>query len=166
MNTSCELISCRKKLGIRTSVCGTCDNKFCSESCKITHSLDVHRPSTVKRRSTFKSPFMKFGEHVKQINEDPLYDFKNFEFVKTGMINQIIGSGAFGDVLLARNKIDHKLYAIKQMNKNTIIEMCSNLDVVKREIEIHRRLIHENIVRMYSYHEDKDAFYLVKIVLN
>jgi aurora kinase len=107
---------------------------------------------------------MKFGEFVKQIKEDPLYDFKNFEFVKTGMINQIIGSGAFGDVLLARNKIDHKLYAIKQMNKNTIIEMCSNLEVVKREIEIHRKLIHENIVRMYSYHEDKDAFYLVKIV--
>jgi serine/threonine protein kinase len=107
---------------------------------------------------------MKFGEYVRQIKEDPLYDFKNFEFIKTGNSNQIIGSGAFGDVLLARNKVDRKFYAIKQMNKNTIIEMCSNLDVVKREIEIHSRLIHENIVRMYSYHEDKDAYYLVKLV--
>ena len=47
------------------------------------------------------------------------------------------------------------------MNKAKITEHGAKLDIVIREINIHRRLIHENIVRMYSHHEDKESYYIV-----
>ena len=108
---------------------------------------------------------MKSGEYLREIQNDPLYDFENFEFLKSNNKNQIIGSGAFGDVLLARNKINNNLYAIKQMTKLKVIQNGESLDIITREIDVHRRLIHENIVKMYSYHEDKEAFYIVKLFL-
>jgi hypothetical protein len=52
---------------------------------------------------------------LKEINEDPLYLFSNFEVVKIGKNNQIIGSGLYGDIYLARNKKNNKLYAIKHV---------------------------------------------------
>ena len=41
------------------------------------------------------------------------------------------------------------------------IEQGANIEIVQREIYIHQRLIHENIIRLYSSHEDKYSFYLV-----
>lgn len=109
-----------------------------------------------------KSPFMKFGEYLKEIQNESTYDFKNFEFVKVGKKPQVLGCGAFGDVYLAKNKVDNKNYAIKQMNKAKITEHGAKLDIVVREINVHSRLIHENIVRMYSHYEDKECYYIVK----
>jgi serine/threonine protein kinase len=108
---------------------------------------------------------MKFGEFLKEIRDDSLFEFKNFDYVRVGKKPQVLGCGAFGDVYLSKNKVDGKHYAIKQMNKSKITEHGAKLDIVVREINVHRRLIHENIVRMYSSYEDKESFYIVSAVL-
>jgi len=40
------------------------------------------------------------------------------------------------------------------------------MDVIYREINIHRRIVHDNIVRFYSYTETKDSFYMVQIKIS
>ena len=163
---SCQ--SCKRAI-TKVFNCIKCEIKLCSNNCLIDHTFESHQQPNVnkdkpnfKRRSTMKSPFLKFGEYLKEIRNDSLYDFKNFDFMKIGPKKlQVLGCGAFGDVYLTKNKVDNKYYAIKQMNKAKITEHGAKLDIVIREINIHRRLIHENIVRMYSHHEDKESYYIV-----
>jgi len=153
----------------KSLACGKCDARLCSNNCMIEHSyeshsineLDNNKSSNPKRRSTVKSPFIKFGDYLKDIIDNPLYDFKNYEYVKSGKKNQILGAGAFGDVYLAKNKIDGKFYAIKHMEKSKIVEHGAKIDIVIREINIHRRLVHENVIRLFSHYEDKDSYYLI-----
>ena len=172
MNFYCDFPNCKKKF-LNAFFCKKCREKFCSDDCKINHSIKTHKlisttsiKSNLTRNSLPKSSFMKLGLYLREITYDSLYDFKNFEFVKKfGNKNHVLGIGAFGDVLLARNIINDNLYAIKQMKKIKIIENGTKFDVIKREIDIHIRLIHENIVRMYSYYEDKEAFYIVNFNL-
>ena len=109
---------------------------------------------------------MKNGKFLKEIPNDPLYNFSNFEYVMRGNNKHILGSGAFGDVYLAKNKCDGKLYAIKQMDKSRILSQGAKLEIIAREINIHRRLAHENIIKMYSSFEDHKSFYLVKFSSN
>jgi hypothetical protein len=106
-----------------------CEVYFCSTNCFGTHLEHKHKNSTenesksnnnrislkVERKSTLKSPFIKFGDYLKEYKNENLYSFKNFEFLKLGEQFHVIGSGTFGDVFLAKNKIDRKYYAIKQV---------------------------------------------------
>ena len=170
MNFKCDFPNCREII-LKSYLCLKCKEKFCSDQCKINHSFKIHNPTIIeikepnKRNSHTKSSYMKSGQYLREIKDDPIYEFKNFQFLKSKNTNQVLGSGAFGDVLLARNIINNNLFAIKQMKKNKIIENGALFDIVMREIDVHRRLIHDNIVRMYSHHEDKEAFYIVKFML-
>jgi serine/threonine protein kinase len=105
---------------------------------------------------------MKKGEFLKDTKYEPLYDFINFEYARIGKKRQVLGTGAFGEVYLARNKLNESYYAIKHMYKRKIAEHGANLNIVQREINVHKKLVHENIIRMYSSYEDKDSFYLVR----
>ena len=169
-------MDCNNKKCINQSTnlhnCNKCRNKFCSNKCIIEHVFDYHHNLENNESSLlpyFKkisakmenSLFIRKGEYLNFKTYDPLYDFKNFEFVRMGKKKQILGSGAFGEVYLVKNKLNGIHYAIKHMYKKKIIEQGANLDIVTREINVHKRLIHENIIRMYSNHEDKNSFYLV-----
>jgi hypothetical protein len=115
-NTGCNLPSSHKLMK-----CSDCTKSFCSEKCVKNHrchsqdSSDLQLPVYYKRSNTVSSKFIKSGKIVKEINDDPLYLFSNFEVVKIGKNKQIIGSGLYGDIYLARNKKNSKLYAIKQV---------------------------------------------------
>ena len=50
------------------------------------------------------------------------------------------------------------LYALKVLKKSS--QANKNLDLMK-EVEIHKRLKHDNIVRLLSHFEDWDNLYLV-----
>lgn len=121
--------------------------------------------SNLKRRSTKKSVYIKLGEFKKEIKIEEVYNFNNFEFIYVNKEKQIIGSGTFGEVYLAKNKKNGNYYAIKQVNKERVIEQGAEIDIVLREIDVHLRIIHEHIVRMYSYHEDEESFYIVPLLL-
>jgi hypothetical protein len=81
----------------------------------INNMGEISCPLKIERRSSVKSCFKKAGDFLKEYKNDALHDFKNFEILKLGEELHVIGSGAFGDVLLARNKKDGKYYAIKQV---------------------------------------------------
>lgn len=163
---NCSNPKCKKEIR-NYYTCNKCGKNFCTNSCMTDHTLENHantKPrNSVHRQSSGRSLFMKIGEYLKEIIEEPYYEYKNFEIVKG---KKAIGSGAFGEVFLAKHKQDGKTFAIKVMEKNKIIESGASLDIIYREISIHRRVIHENIVRVYSHHETEDSFYLIMDYIN
>jgi serine/threonine protein kinase len=137
----------------------------------IEHVFDKHKQQfeegsanisiKLPTRASVSSSFLKRGEFLKEFKPDPHFDYKNLKKAKiSGKLN-ILGSGAFGHVFLAKHNLDGKFYAVKQMQKDKIKEAGANCDFIYREINIHSRLTHENIVNLLSYEEDKDSFYLV-----
>ena len=154
--------------------CNKCGGKLCSNNCMIEHFFEIHQkleknnqekkllPFLKRELSTKeKSLFIKKGDFLYDVKIDPLFDFENLEFIKIGKKKQVLGTGAFGAVYLAKNKVNGNYYAVKHMYKKKIMEHGAKLEIVQREIDIHKRLIHENIIRMYSSYEDKNSFYLV-----
>lgn len=71
-----------------------------------------------------------------------------------------LGKGKFGNVYLAREKKSHYVVALKVLFKSQIID--SEIEhQVRREVEIHCRLRHPNILRMYGYFHDEKRIYLI-----
>ena len=108
------------------------------------------------------SPFIKEGvflNHKPPINYN--YSIENFEYV-TGYNNELItiGKGGYGKLYLAKNKIDNKEYAIKCVSKKKMKEMGVDSTIMKREIDIHIRITHPHIIKLYSYLEDRQNYYL------
>lgn len=75
-------------------------------------------------------------------------------------IGRPLGKGKFGNVYLAREKRSKFICALKVLFKKTIIE-SDFLHQVRREVEIHTRLRHPNILRMYGYFHDEERVYLL-----
>jgi serine/threonine protein kinase len=168
---NCNNINCKKHVR-NYNICETCSSIFCSSTCLNEHKRDAHGNSLINivdnvipRYSLSKSLFLKQGIYEKEIIDDPHFDFANFEFVKSER-KKSLGHGAFGEVYLATNKIDNKLYAIKVMEKEKIIESGASLDIIHREISIHRKINQENIVKVYSHFENDKFFYLIMEYVN
>ena len=77
-------------------------------------------------------------------------------------IGKPLGQGKFGKVYLGREKVSgkKKLVAIKVLNK----EQLKSFGVehqLKHEVEIHTRLKHKNILRLFGYFNDASRVFLV-----
>lgn len=151
---------CQKTI-VKCFRCLKCEEKFCSSDCLIEHSLEhnnsMKQPNS-NRRSSIKSQFIKFGQILKDFESDENFSIKNLDFISSKDKKVIIGTGEFANVYLAKSKLNNKYVAVKQILKNKI-----NKDIVYREILIHRKFYHENIVKMYSHEEDDESFYIVTI---
>lgn len=92
-------------------------------------------------------------------NKDPndYFYYKNFQVTKVGNQRQILGRGAFADVCLVKSKRDGKHYAMKIVEKKKL--QFSNL--IKEEINIHFSLKHNNIIKLFSFSETTEYFYLI-----
>jgi serine/threonine protein kinase len=156
---NCSNTKCKKQIN-NYYPCNKCGKSFCTNHCLTDHQNEFHSSNkpVQQRTSGMRSMFLKFGEFAKDIHDDPYYKYENFEVVKG---KSPLGSGAFGDVFLAKHKIDGKNFALKIMNKHKIEDSGATLDIIYREISIHRRITHDHIVRLYSHHEDKENFYLI-----
>ena len=66
---------------------------------------------------------------------------------------KIIGEGRFSTVYLYKHKINGTLFALKKISVKKIIESGNDLSIINREINIHSRLNHENIVKFFSYNK-------------
>ena len=122
----------------------------------------------MQRLSTGKSFFLVEGKILNINPKDKkihtgYFDFKNFIFNPN---LDKIGSGAFGDVYLGINKIDKKEYAIKHISKKRVLENNCSLSIIYKEIETQIIIEHPNIIRLYSYYENKDDIYLILEYLN
>ena len=187
----CSNPSCLKSLENNNAIyqCQRCDKYCCSNSCLKEHKLTEHpiqfpkktnihfskyydksydisnnkRNTNENQLSILKSPFIKEGEIITKFTDTQNYEIKNFQFVRNPNNNKIIscGKGKFAKILLAKNINNNKLYAIKHIIKENIIEQNYNIDIVNNEIKIHQSLIHPNIIRLYSYFEDEKNYLIV-----
>ena len=151
--------------------CNFCGGKFCCFSCFDTHYLKFHRKQNISSKSHSRkkegkdnekqSPYLIKGLINKKINYNSKYKLDNFTPVMEKNKIKTIGSGSFGQVYLAWNNIDNKLYAIKHMDKKKLIEILHSLKGIYQEIDIQSRIEHPNIVKILYKDEDDDSFDLV-----
>ena len=103
----------------------------------------------VKNRLLILSPSVKAGME----REAKKTDFEALE-------DKSIGKGGFGCVWKVRHKITKKVYAIKVINKDSIIKQ-NLIEQTNREIEIMYKLDHPHIIKLYNHYEDDEDFCLV-----
>ena len=108
------------------------------------------------------SPFIDKGEFLlfrPRINRT--YYIENFEYVRNFNNEPIaIGKGGYGKIYLAKNMKDNKEYAIKYISKEKMKSVGVDGSVIQREIDVHIRITHPRIIKLYSFLEDKYNYYL------
>jgi serine/threonine protein kinase len=168
----------RNNLITRQFTCRCCKLTFCSDNCLVEHLVIKEKEKKSSQNmgnqvstanmnnrdlpNNIKSMFIKPGMVLKCLEKKSYFNFENFEKVlnKKGKV-QILGTGAFGEVYLSKNKLDGKFYAIKQMDKERLTSVGIKPENIFREINIHIKLLHDHIVRLFSYHEDQKSYYLI-----
>jgi len=127
LKMNCKNQKCGKEI-IKSYNCNKCDSIFCSNSCMIDHIFQAHQSFNIEaqRKSLsirrHNSPFISQGEFLKEVENDPLNDYSNMEFItdEKTMKKKILGTGAFGYVYLARNIKTDALFAIKHVIKTSL----------------------------------------------
>ena len=186
----CLNASCQKEINKESKECSECNETFCSKTCLLQHNSLLHSINTNQENNRISSTnftssslnnenpfliiekdsssllnnkFIKKGKIIEEYIDDPLYSLNNFQFVRNPKNNKIVGCGfgSYGQVLLAKNLKNNLLYAIKHIKKEKVLQAKEKIDIIYREIKIQRSIIHPNIIRLYSYKEDKENFYLI-----
>eukprot|EP00915_Cephaloidophora_sp_WS-2016_P005695 GHVH01007553.1.p1 GENE.GHVH01007553.1~~GHVH01007553.1.p1 ORF type:complete len:352 (+),score=49.23 GHVH01007553.1:319-1374(+) len=76
--------------------------------------------------------------------DQPRWSLRDFD------IGCKLGEGQFGKVYLARERRSKFIVALKNIKKNKLM-MNAGVHLLRREIEIHSRLIHPNILEFYGW---------------
>lgn len=141
---------------------------FRKDSSKVTSILDsltknrhkssnqFQRTLSNNRTSQCDLNFMTAGTIKKPLTSQSAsgyYDIHNFEFLKVAGKRHLLGSGAYGDVFLAKHKLDNTKYAIKVMNKAKLKSSNVKLSYIHKEIEVHSKLDHPFIINLKSFGE-------------
>src|SRR5437016_1218425 len=82
----------------------------------------------------------------------------DIEFIKSN--NSILGKGSYGEVELAKHKRNGKKLAIKKIDRMSLANKKIRATLM-REVEIHKKLKHPNIIRLFTSLEDDKHIYLV-----
>lgn len=75
-------------------------------------------------------------------------------------IGRELGTGKFGRVYLAREKSTHMVVALKVLVKDQL-KAAGVAHQLRKEVEIHSRIRHENILPLYATFQDATRVYLV-----
>jgi serine/threonine protein kinase len=78
------------------------------------------------------------------------YKMEDFIPVLVDNKPKMIGEGRFSEVYLYKNKNNDCLFALKKILVNKILESGNDISIIQREINIHSRIQHENIVQFYG----------------
>ena len=73
----------------------------------------------------------------------------------------LLGDGSFSKVQLYFHKKSKIKYAVKKMNLLQIEKLSHNKNIVDNEINIHGRINHPNIIRLYNIYKNKNDCYLI-----
>ena len=76
-----------------------------------------------------------------------------------------LGQGSYGSVELVRYKKTGQMFAMKRLDKNSFANKMQKRSLLE-EVEIHKRLVHDNIIRLYHSFEDEANIYLVSNEFN
>ena len=82
------------------------------------------------------------------------------EYIGDYAVGDSIGSGSFGEVYKVTEKDTKKIFAMKKIFKNKIIQNGMG-GQVQKEIYILKKIHHPNIVRVYEVLMSKDALYII-----
>ncbi|KAF8817737.1 calcium-dependent protein kinase CDPK3, partial [Cardiosporidium cionae] len=74
-----------------------------------------------------------------------------------------LGTGAYGEVILCRDRITKSERAIKIIKKSSISTNVSPGSLIA-EVEVLKRLDHPNIMKLYDFFEDRKQYFLVSEV--
>ena len=75
-------------------------------------------------------------------------------------LGKCVGSGKFGDVHICRHRSTGTIYALKKIFKSTLNEY-KMVDQFIKELKIHYRLNHPNIVKLYTHFDDDYHIFLL-----
>ena len=125
-------------------------------------NLDIFNNNNSEKTDGISSLFLTKGSMtIGKVIYDKTYSLKNFRPVIENGKEKVIGTGAYGKVFLAINKIDNKFYAIKHMKKKSLYKALKSLKGIHNEIDIQSRINHSNIVKLLYVKETNVAFDLV-----
>ena len=160
--------NCEKKLLIKKILtCKFCDKYFCSFACLTQHS-SLHSKASgsntlitslrkkQSKNQTGQYSFITQGVFTDNYDYNKEYEIKNFSKIYDGFIPIELGLGSFGRVYLVTHNITGKKFALKVMNKHKLIQTYGNCQLIHNEIEIHSKLNHPNIIRLYNASETEE----------
>ena len=75
-------------------------------------------------------------------------------------LGEVLGTGSYGEVRLVRQKTTSKQYAMKIINKKSV-EQEASIEVIMREISVHKDLDHPNIVQLHDSYQDEQFIYII-----
>jgi serine/threonine protein kinase len=123
---------------------------------------DVQQLAALEQRCPFltEGTMRECGtsEELVQQDETALLDYEKVVVEGTGSC--ILGKGSFGQVVLMRHRPSMKLVAVKVIDKK-VGYGAEALRVLAEEINIHKRLVHENVVKMHAHIEGRRQLYIV-----
>jgi len=165
--------------------CIFCGDIFCSYNCIENHMILSHKKNlkvqydndkknqisknTIKysqnsknNQNNINSPYIVPGIlNVHRKSYDEKYNLDNFIPILEDGKPKLLGSGSFGQVFLALNIINKKLYAIKYMDKKSLSTKLNSFEGIYKEIYIQSRIDHPNILQILYVNETTSEFNLV-----
>ena len=166
--------ACQKEIeSLKLLKCKFCEKNFCSLSCLISHASthlgnsdsSINLVNSLKRRQsknlTEQYAFITSGDFKEKINFDEKYEYKNFTKVIEDIFPKQLGSGSFGRVYLVSHNDSKKLFALKVIDKRKLMVSYGKLDIIYNEINIHSKLSHENIIKLYNVYEDNENINII-----
>ena len=129
-------------------------------------SLSSDSSNKAKEINEFMVQSQKLSEYIKE------YYAKNSNYPPTKLdfyrIGRIIGQGGFAKVNLGLNVLTGRVVAIKSFNKNIKTKYGDklNLDKILYEINLMRKLNHQNITKILETFEDEQFYFIIMEYIN
>jgi len=126
--------------------------------------------SSIKQQLEESFPSLKSGTFLVEDKKTPMNSIQRFFSNSTASLSDyekitipgtgIVGQGGYGEVWLVKDEKKNERYAMKVLNKRQLAKDSQLKNLVK-EITIQRRIVHDNIIKIYNYTEDKVNVYIV-----
>lgn len=86
------------------------------------------------------------------------FHYKSFQIVKRNNVRVRLSAGSrcSTDVFLAISKLDNKEYALKVIEKRKV-----DIAKTRRDLDFHLTLKHPNLIKLHSYSETKQKFFVI-----